>query len=268
MLRGAWRRSASRWWGRLARPRGAVLAALLFVLAAATHVAAQRRGGGGYGRGTWVEPNVDYDARFTFVRLRYREYGPAGWAFDYPAMERNFMTVLADLTSIGPHVDRSNVLTMDDPALLRYPIAYLSEPGYWLPSREEAEGLRLWLAKGGFLIVDDFYGPQWQQFERAMRLVMPDARIVPMELSHPVFDAFFRIGTLEGMRHPSDTRYEARYLGIFEDNDPSKRLQVIINYNNDIGDYMEWSGEGWYPVNLSNDAYKLATNYLIYGLTH
>ena len=43
---------------------------------------------------------------------------------------------------------------------------------------------------------------------------------------------------------------------------------MIINYNNDIGDYMEWSGEGWYPVNLSNDAYKLATNYLVYGLTH
>ena len=61
---------------------------------------------------------------------------------------------------------------------------------------------------------------------------------------------------------------KAEYLGIYEDNDPSKRLQVIINYNNDIGDYMEWSGEGWYPVNFSNDAYKFATNYVMYGLTH
>lgn len=248
------------------RRRAFALALVLAAATTATHLSAQRRGG--FGRGTYIEPNVEYDARFTFVRLRYREYGPAGWAFDYPAMERNFMTVLADLTSIGPHVDRSNVLTMDDPALLRYPIAYLSEPGYWLPSREEAEGLRLWLAKGGFLIVDDFYGAQWQQFERAMGLVMPEGRIVPLDVSHPIFDAFFRIETLQGMRHPSDTRYEARYLGIFEDNDPRKRLQVIINYNNDIGDYMEWSGEGWYPVNLSNDAYKLATNYLVYGLTH
>jgi len=23
-----------------------------------------------------------------------------------------------------------------------------------------------------------------------------------------------------------------------------------------------------YPINMSNDAYKLATNYLVYGLTH
>lgn len=49
---------------------------------------------------------------------------------------------------------------------------------------------------------------------------------------------------------------------------PQKRWQVVINFNNDIGDYMEWSGERWYPVNLSNDAYKFATNYVVYGLTH
>ena len=43
---------------------------------------------------------------------------------------------------------------------------------------------------------------------------------------------------------------------------------VIVNYNNDIGDYMEWLGDGWYPVNMSNDAYKLATNYIVYAMTH
>ncbi len=215
-----------------------------------------------------IEPNVAYDARFTFVRLRYQVYGRSGWEFDYPAMERNFMTVLDEMTAIAPHTRESNILDMDDPELLKYPIAYLSEPGNWLPDSSEAAGLRTWLAKGGFLIVDDFFGRQWDTFERSMRRVLPAARIVPLDVSHPIFDAFFRITTLEGMRHPSARSYEARYLGIYEDNDPERRLQVIINYNNDIGDYMEWSGDGWYPVNLSNDAYKLATNYLIYGLTH
>ncbi len=249
--------------GRWSAGRWCVAVAVLSLGAAlvtAPVAGAQRR--------MWVDPNVPYDARFTFVRLRYKEYGPAGWAFDYPAMERNFMTIVEDLTSIRPHTRESNILTMDDPALLRYPIAYLSEPGYWLPDPPEAAGLRLWLQKGGFLIVDDFYGRQWEQFESSMRQVLPKARIVRLQLTHPVFDSFFHISTLEGMRHPSDTRYAAEYYGIFEDNDPSRRLQVIINYNNDIGDYMEWSGEGWYPVNLSNDAYKLATNYIIYGLTH
>jgi hypothetical protein len=43
---------------------------------------------------------------------------------------------------------------------------------------------------------------------------------------------------------------------------------VVINYNNDIGDYMEWSGQGVYAINFSNDAYKLATNYVVYALSH
>jgi len=247
-------------WSRHRWTTGVALVVVAAVTILATIASAQR----------WVriEPNVAYDARFTFVRLRYQVYGRSGWEFDYPQMERNFMTILDDMTSIAPHTRESNVLDMDDPELLKYPVAYLSEPGAWLPDSAEAAGLRTWLAKGGFLIVDDFYGRQWENFERSMRRVLPAARIVPMELSHPVFDAFFRIGTLEGMRHPSVSGYPAQYLGIFEDNDPARRLQVIINYNNDIGDYMEWSGEGWYPVNLSNDAYKLATNYIVYGLTH
>lgn len=60
---------------------------------------------------------------------------------------------------------------------------------------------------------------------------------------------------------------KAEFFGIHEDNDPGKRLVVVINYNTDIGDCMEWSGEGWWPVNFTNDAHKLAVNYLMYGLT-
>ena len=101
-----------------------------------------------------------------------------------------------------------------------------------------------------------------------MRLVLPNARIVRLDVSHPIFDSFFHIRTLEGMSHPGNAGAKAEYLGIYEDNDPARRLIVIINYNNDIGDYMEWSGEGWYPINMSTDAYKLATNYIVYGLTH
>lgn len=252
-----------------ARPRrhprrsAVVLLAAALLLATTALAWAQR----GRGRAAYVEPNVPYDGRFTFVRLRYTNPGPGGWAFDYPQMERNFMTILTDLTSIRPHLRGSNVHVMDDPELARYPVAYLSEPGYWAPGREEAEGLRRWLLKGGFLIVDDFYFNQWMQFERAMRAVLPDHRIVPLDVSHPIFDSFFRITTLEGMSHPSTRAAKAEYLGIFEENDPTKRLMVIINYNNDIGDYMEWSGEGWYPINFTNDAYKLATNYVVYGLT-
>ena len=214
-----------------------------------------------------VEPNVAYDGRFTFVRLRYQEVRSAGWAYDYPAMERNLMKVLAELSSVKPVVGESNIHLLDDPELMKYPVAYLSEPGYWVMTEAEVQGLRTWLQKGGFLIVDDFMGREWYNFEEQMRRVLPDAQIVPMTVSDPIFDSYFHLPSLE-MTYPGRPYIQAEFRGIYEDNDPGRRLMVIINYNNDIGDYMEWSGDDLYPVNLTNDAYKFAINYLVYGLTH
>jgi hypothetical protein len=225
-------------------------------------------------RGRWrsggfdvaLEPNVPYDGRFTFARIRYTVYGRSGWEYDYPQMERNLLTMMRELTTLRAHVNGSNVHTLDDPELLRYPVAYLSEPGYWHPSESEVEGLRRYLAKGGFLIVDDFMRSEWLNFEAQIRRVLPQGRIDRLDASHPIFDVFFRIPSLD-MKYPHNANLTAEFLGIHEDNDPAKPLMVIINYNNDIGDYMEWSGHGWWPVNITNDAYKLAVNYIIYGMT-
>ena len=214
-----------------------------------------------------LEPNAPYDGRFTFARIRYTVYRRSGWEFDYPTMERNLMMMMRQVTALRPHVRESNIHTLDDPELLRYPVAYLSEPGYWIPSDSEAVGLRTYLAKGGFLIVDDFMRGEWYNFERSMRRVLPDAQIVRLDVTHPIFDSFFQITSLD-MSYPHDPGLKAEFFGIFENNDRARRLIVVINYNNDIGDYMEWSGEGWWPVNISNDAYKLAINYIIYALTH
>jgi uncharacterized protein DUF4159 len=213
------------------------------------------------------EPNVPYDGRFTFARIRYTVHRRSGWEYDYPTMERNLMAMTTAITSLRPHVDGSNIHTFDDPELLRYPLAYLSEPGYWIPSDDEAAGLRNYLARGGFLIVDDFMRNEWFNFETSMRRALPDAQIVRLDVSHPIFDSFFHLDSLE-MSYPHDRLLQAEFLGIYEDNDPSKRLMVVINYNNDIGDYMEHSGQGLWPVNTSNDAYKLAINYIIYAMTH
>ena len=237
-------------------------------------------------------PNAAYDGRFTFARIRYDQAGDGGfgfrqdikWAHDYPRGERHLTRIVTELSSIRARTQTSNVLALDDPELFKYPVAYLCEAGYWQPSEEEVAGLRNYLLKGGFIIFDDFSRNDWLNFEAQMRRVLPALR--PMRLTtqdrifdafyrmeqldyrHPIFNTFFHIKTLDGMTHPATPAAKAVYLGIYEDNDPSKRLQVIINFNNDIGDYMEWSGEGWYPVNLSNDAYKFATNYVVYGLTH
>jgi hypothetical protein len=108
-------------------------------------VAAQREGV--FGRFRQYE-NVPYDGRFTFARIQYARY--RGWAADYPTMERNLTVILQDITSTRPNVTGSNIHTFDDPELLKYPVAYLSEPGYWFPNDAEVLSLRNYLRKGGF----------------------------------------------------------------------------------------------------------------------
>jgi hypothetical protein len=250
------------------RRRAARLTALVLVAVIPLVVSAQR--GGFFGRQRYrVAPNVAYDGRFTFVRIRYGGYN--SWSADYPEMEQNLTTMLAELTSMHPNRDGTNVLDLDDPELMKYPVAYLTEPGYWFPSDAEVAGLQEYLAKGGFLIVDDFhFGNEWAVFERAMRMVMPKADIVRLDVTHPVFNCFFAIKSLE-VPYPGRLGQQGlmgEFFGIHEDNDPNKRLIVVINYNMDIGDYMEWSATDAYAVAPTNEAYKFGINYVIYGLTH
>lgn len=218
--------------------------------------------------------NVEYDGRLVFVRIRYTTsfsgYGrrgsrDPGWAHDYPTADLNLMQIVRDLTSATPRVDGSNIFSLDDPELFRYPIAYMSEPGMWGPTQTEADSLRKYLLKGGFLIFDDFRGSDWYNLEEQMRIVMPDHRFIQLDISHPVFHSFFDIKSFDLL-----TSYNGypTYYGLFEDNDPRKRLMVIANRDGDLGEYWEYSATGVNPVDLSNEAYKYGVNYMIYGLTH
>ena len=221
--------------------------------------------------------NTAYNGRFTFVRIRYEpsRWGPGNyawgldlkWNHDYPRAETHFMKILKETTTLDPNMAGGNILALDDPELFNYPVAYLCEPGFWIPSDAESAGLRTYLHKGGFLIVDDFAGPQWDNFEAQMRRVLPASRLVELEATHPVFDSFFRVDP-SGFHHPYFRGAPSRFLGVFEDNDPGKRLMVVVNYNQDLSEYWEWSDTGFIPIELSNEAYKLGVDYVIYGMTH
>jgi hypothetical protein len=245
--------------------------ALLATLASATALPleAQRRGG----RTPEFQPNVPYDGRFTWVRIRYEMPDLSGgfrgrdlpWAHDYPRGERNFTKIMSELSTARVRTDASNILALDDPQLGRYPVAYMAEPGFWRPNEKEVLGLRQYLTKGGFIIFDDFAGQHWLNFESQMRRVLPSVRAVPLDVSHPIFDAFYKIRTLD-YSHPY-YGLKSVFYGFFEDNDPKKRLLAIANYNNDLSEMWEFSDVGMFPVDMSNEAYKLGVNYVIYALT-
>jgi hypothetical protein len=221
------------------------------------------------GGGPQLLPNTPYDGTFTFVRIRYGTQGfgrNPPWYHDYPYGETHFARILTEVSLTPTYMGGSNVLTFDDPELFKFPIAYIVEPGFWVPTPAEVEGLRAYLQKGGFLIVDDFFGNHWYNFVEQMRRVLPDGRLIRLDETHPIFDSFFRIESLD-FWHPYQAGYRSEFHAIFEDNDPSRRILVIVNYNNDLGEYWEYSDTDWAPIALTNEAYKLGINYVIYALT-
>lgn len=213
-----------------------------------------------------VGEKTPYDGRFTFGRLRhgYEMGREPPWAHDYPRAERNFTRILKEITLLSPNMTSSNVFLQDDPDVFTSPIIYVSEPGYWTMNEEELANLQTYIRKGGFLIFDDFRGEHWFNFEEQVRRLIPNARLMLLDASHPIFHSFFEIDPAEtqGYYGPFSVH------GVYEDNDPTKRLLLVAGYNHDLGELWEYSDTGFVPVDLSNDAYKYGINYVVYAMTH
>jgi hypothetical protein len=244
---------------------------LILLTAGVSGTAHAQRGGGGRGMPVF-EPNVPYDGRFAYVRVKYdipnSGFGRVDikWSHDYPRGERHFAKVMSELSTIRTWKSGSNIMTLDDPALTKHPIAFLTEPGFWRPKESEVLGLRNYLAKGGFIIFDDFAGEHWMNFEEQMHKVLPQLRPIELTLTHPIFDSFYKIKSLD-YNHPYYRGYKSVFYAYFEDNDPKKRMLAMVNYNNDISEYWEFSDTGMFPMDGTNEAYKLGVNYIIYALT-
>ena len=267
-------------------PRKFLIAGAL-LLCVAVAALAQRRfddgfgGFGGYGRVPAIH-NVPYDGQFTFVRVQY-DTTPGGywagnrpsWVHGYPLAEENLMRIMNDLSFFNARTSDVNVLSLEDPELFKYPMAYIIEVGWWTLTDAGAAALRAYIQKGGFVIVDDFKTIGWRgngtggwgPFEANMNRVFPGVRFFDMAMSHPIFHSFFEINTLEDFPQAYNSGRPI-FKGVYEDNDPRKRLVMIVNYNTDISQFWEWSGRGLRPVDETNEAYKLGVNYLFYGMTH
>src|SRR5690606_18278659 len=122
---------------------------------------------------------------FKFCRIQYTSYGehPAynrrgRWTIDYPESDIHFSWRLSELTTVNvAKNDRGEfdhaVVRLTDPELYDYPFVYLIEPGALVFSDEEAAALRDYLLRGGFLMVDDFWGEaEWANWEAEFSRVL------------------------------------------------------------------------------------------------
>jgi hypothetical protein len=223
-----------------------------------------------------------YDGSFTFARIRYQDGGGQGfrrsrgfggqgpgWVHDYPSSEHNFSKIVQEITLVRARQSEygGNILTLDDPRLAQFPIAYMSEPGDWVPNDREAEGLRNYLLKGGFIFFDDFAPGAMYNLTAQMARVFPELQFLPVDGTEPIFDSFFQIDPAT-IDLPSYRGYKPEWWLLYEDNDRTKRILAVAGDQADLGEYWEFSDRGFYPIDLSNEAYKVGVNYLIYALTH
>ena len=122
------------------------------------------------------------------------------------------------------------------PEIFLNPILYVWEPGYWTIQASEAENLRKYLLKGGFIIFDDFEGDHWDNLVAQMHRALPDHDFVKIDERHPIFHSFYNIDKIH-VPHPS-MNVTPGYYAMYENNDPTRRMIALANHNSDIAEYL------------------------------
>ena len=145
---------------------------------------------------------------------------------------------------------------------------YLTEPGYWLTNDDEVAAMQKYLARGGFLIIDDFHdnggkGAQWFNMYNNIKQVFPDREPVRLLNSDPIWSIYYDIDAASApSTKPGFYAEDCEYYGIYDDNG---RMVCFISYNQDIGDGWEWPGR---LDQASTVSYQMAINIIMYALTH
>ena len=86
-------------------------------------------------------------------------------------------------------------MRLTDNRLFDHPWLYATQTGWWGLSDSEVARLREYLLRGGFLVTDDFWGPeQWEIFRRTMDRVFPGRPITDIALTDSVMHVLYDIG--------------------------------------------------------------------------
>jgi hypothetical protein len=217
---------------------------------------------------------------FYFSRLRYNSgYGGgrgfrAGWSQDFPRADHDCLVALRRLTRIDSPSPLS-VVDVDDDHMLDFPWIYAVGVANWAFTDAEAQRLRDYIERGGFLMVDHFHGPaDWNRFMSGMNMVLPNAVIEDIPDDDPIFHDLYNI---QGKFQIPGEQYVATGRTYEKDGyipgwrcirDKKGRIVVAICFNMHLGDAWEWADDGGYPEKFSTLAFRIVLNYITYAMTH
>jgi hypothetical protein len=208
--------------------------------------------------------------------------GGTSWTQDYPRADRHFAQALRRLTRVNVRSVEQPVNLEDGDDVFNWPWLAAGEMGSWLLTDAQAAKLRDYLLRGGFLYLDDFWGPdEWADFDQEMKRVFPDREIVEIDnkdqIFHSVYDLDDRYQILGqwslngrggfgggGMSYRVNGTH-AEWKGIYDDHN---RLMVAMSFNSDVGDSWEWADDPRYPERYSALGIRIGVNYVTYDLTH
>jgi hypothetical protein len=236
-----------------------------------------------------LPPDYQVPGEWVFARLMYppsrygyrygfnRDWveGDTSWTIDYPRADRRIAAIVRRLTRVAARSVEQPVNLDDGDDVYNWPWLYAVEVGSWELTDTQAEKLRDYLLRGGFMMVDDFHGTlEWDVFIASMRRVFPDRPITDIPKADPIFHTLWNIEdrfqvpglqfTLSGHPYEQDG-YEPHWRGIY---DNEGRVMVAICHNMDLGDALEHADNPHYPQKYSAAGMKLFLNYIIYGMTH
>jgi hypothetical protein len=219
------------------------------------------------------------DGRGRFGRGGYGR-GGGSWATDFPKADQQFMVVLNRLIDID-NSPLDNAVDLADPAIRRFPFVYILETGRMDMTDEQVQGLRSYLLAGGFLVVDDIWGPyELANLERELARVFPERRLRELPLNHSVFNNVYdvsnviqvpnvRIGQMHGQYGtPTNEGPGSEVPHVFGMDDDRGELMVLVNWNTDIGDAWEWAENPYYPLKFSTYAFEIGVNMIVYAMSH
>jgi hypothetical protein len=218
--------------------------------------------------------------KFQFARMRYPGGIPdylKNWYTDYPAMDAHLTALLGRLTGID--VAPPFVVEPSSRALLDFPLIYSVEPEQMVLRPNDIANLRLYLERGGLWFADDFHGDEeFDAFLQQLRRVIPDAEPVELTTSHPLFHCFYDIDKIIQVTNDSIAKCaecdqwengpsgkEPKVFAIF---DAKGRISVLMAWNTDLGDGLEWADDPQYPATYSAYAFRFLSNVVVYSMSH